>query len=158
MARLAFHMDVFGCIGLTEEVRAASVVRRERDTVLASKVSSAEFRVLALLPAEIGSDDLARLGPTTCSSSADLEKHLARGGFDVVVVDTDLADGWPVDVATKIANRADRSFALLLLFEHDNDRLVAETRLNGQDARCFTKSALEPGRLTTIITSLATLH
>lgn len=158
MAESAFGMDVIGCIGLHEAARQSVAVREERDAALKLEASSADCRVLALLSDASANADLARLDLTRCTSSDDLENHLAQGSFEVVIVDTSLADDWPVDVAADLANRADRPFALLLLFEQSNDRLVAEHQISARDVWFIDKNTLDPAELAIITAGLASLH
>ena len=154
----AFGLDVIGCIRLHEAARQSLAVREERDTALKPEASSADCRVLALLPDASANADLARLDLTRCTGIDDLESHLAQGSFEVVIVDTSLADDWPVDVAADLATRADRPFALLLLFEQSNDRLVAEHQINARDVWFINKNTLDPSELAIITAGLASLY
>lgn len=158
MPESAFGMDVIGCIPLHEAARQSLAVREERDTALKPEASSADCRVLALLPDASANADLARLDLTRCTSIDDLENHLAQGSFEVVIIDTSLADDWPVDVAADLANRIDRPFALLLLFEQSNDRLVAENQINARDVWFINKNSIDPAELAIITAGLASLH
>ena len=110
------HLAGMAGIGLHEAARQSLVVREERDTALKPEASSADCRVLALLWTQV--QVLIWRGLIhQMHQHRRPRKPSCQGSFEVVIVDTSLADDWPVDVAEDLSNRIDRPFALLLLFD-----------------------------------------
>jgi len=157
MVDSALGMAHSTCLTSLDGRRQAVAVGHGGESSLALASSPPEIRVLALLSSEGAKADLAPFNVTASKNADEFDESFDKGQFDVAVFDASLGAGWPADAAMALCNRADRRFPLLLLFDHNNDLVVVESKVTTRDVWCIAKDALQPTELATIAAGLAVL-
>ncbi len=157
MVDSALGMARSTCVTSLDGQRQGVSVSQVGESSLGLATSPPEIRVLALLSREGAKADLAPFNVTAPKDADAFNESFDKGDFDVAVFDASLGAGWPTDAAMALCNRASRRFPLLLLFDHNNDLVVVESKVTGRDIWCISKDALQPNELAIIATGLAVL-
>ena len=157
MVDSALGMVHSACLTSLDGRRQAVAVGHVGESSLGLASSPPEIRVLALLSSEGAKADLSPFNVTASKNADEFEESFDKGLFDVAVFDASLGAGWPTDAALALCNRADRRFPLLLLFDHNNDLVVVESKVTTRDVWCISKDTLQPTELATIAAGLAVL-
>jgi hypothetical protein len=131
--------------------------RNAPDDAMEPMSNLSEIRVLALLDDPTARTELEPFDLTVCTTLDEFEARLGQGDADVVIFDIGLGSGWPIDAAAAVAERAGRTFALVILFGAASDLIVVDSRVSARDVWCVTKDAFRPGDLTNMAVGLATL-
>lgn len=155
--------DYVLCLGGFDHVRSA--VRTGQGVTGGSALDDAmepmcnvsNIRVLALLDDPTVRAELKPFDLTVCATLGEFEAQLDNSHADVVIFDSGLGSDWPTNAATAVVERAERTFALVILFGGANDLLVVDNRVSARDVWCVTKDVLRPGDLASMAAGLATL-
>ena len=145
------------CLTSLDGQRQAVAVGHVGESSLGLTSNLPEIRVLAFISSESAKADLARFNVTASKDVGEFNDRFGKGDFDVAVFEASLGAGWPTDAAMALCNRAGRRFPLLLLFDHNNDLVVVESKVTTPDVWCISKDALQPTELATIAAGLAVL-
>jgi hypothetical protein len=157
MVDSALGMVHLTCLTSFDGQRQTVAVSHVGESSLGLASSPPEIRVLALLSSERAKADLVPFNVTASEDADEFNDSFDKGQFDVAVFDASLGAGWPTDAAMALCNRAGRRFPLLLLFDHNNDLVVVESKLTTRDVWCVSKDALQPNELAIIAAGLAVL-
>jgi hypothetical protein len=157
MVDSALGMARLTCVTSLDGQRQGVSVSQVGEKSLGLASSPPEIRVLALLSSDGAKADLAPFHVTASKDADAFNERFDKGEFDVAIFDASLGSGWPTDAAMALCNRAGRRFPLLLLFEHNNDLVVVESKVTGRDVWCISKDALATAELATIAAGLAVL-
>ena len=102
--------------------------------------------------------DVAGLAAVEARSVTELQALVRGGGVAAVVMDPELGDGWPVDVAEQAAGAMGEQVPVVLLCRHAHDAHVIQQRVSSTTVAVLVSGQFHADQLKSIIKGAIAVH